>query len=108
MKYARIREDVPATVYFPHSQIFGAERDAILGMVLRETAAIVLAGLAVGVPAAWAASNLLKTRLFGLTPHDPWSIGLSVVATLLVTMLAGYIPARRASRVDPMVALRYE
>ena len=86
----------------------GAERGAILGMVLRETAAIVLAGIAVGVPAAWAASNLLKTRLFGLTPHDPWSIGLSVAATLLVTMLAGYIPARRASRVDPMVALRYE
>lgn len=43
-----------------------------------------------------------------LTPHDPWSIGLSVAATLLVTMLAGYIPARKASRVDPMVALRYE
>ena len=54
----------------------GAERGAILGMVLRETAAIVLAGIAVGVPAAWIASNLLKTRLFGLTPHDPWSIGL--------------------------------
>ncbi len=86
----------------------GAERGAILGMVLRETAVIVLAGIAAGLPAAWIASNLLKTRLFGLTPHDPWSIGLSVAATLLVTMLAGYIPARRASRVDPMVALRYE
>jgi ABC-type antimicrobial peptide transport system permease subunit len=76
--------------------------------MLRETAVIVLAGIAVGLPTAWIASSLLKTRLFGLTPHDPWSIGLSVVATLLVTMLAGYIPARRASRVDPMVALRYE
>jgi len=86
----------------------GAERGAILGMVLRETAMIVLAGIAVGLPTAWITSSLLKTRLFGLTPHDPWSIGLSVVATLLVTMLAGYIPARRASRVDPMVALRYE
>jgi predicted permease len=86
----------------------GAERGAILGMVLRETASIVLAGIAVGVPAAWIASNLLKSRLFGLTPHDPWSIGLAVGATLAVTMIAGYIPARRASRVDPMVALRYE
>jgi predicted permease len=86
----------------------GAERGAILGMVLCETAMIVLAGIAVGVPAAWIGSSLLKTRLFGLTPHDPWSIGLSVAATLLITMLAGYIPARRASRVDPMVALRYE
>jgi predicted permease len=86
----------------------GAERGTILGMVLRETVAIVVAGIAVGVPAAWIACSLLKTRLFGLTPHDPWSIGLSVAATLLVTMIAGYIPARRASRVDPMVALRYE
>jgi ABC-type antimicrobial peptide transport system permease subunit len=76
--------------------------------VLRETAMIVLAGIAVGLPTAWIASSLLKTRLFELTPHDPWSIGLSVAATLLVTMIAGYIPARRASRVDPMVALRYE
>lgn len=86
----------------------GAERGAILAMVLRETATIVVAGVAVGVPAAWIASGLLKTRLFGLTPHDPWSIALAVAATLLVTMFAGYIPARRASRVDPMVALRYE
>ncbi len=86
----------------------GAERRAILAMVLRETAVIVAAGIALGVPAAWIASGLLKTRLFGLTPHDPWSIALAVAATLLVTMLAGYIPARRASRVDPMVALRYE
>jgi ABC-type antimicrobial peptide transport system permease subunit len=86
----------------------GAERGAILGMVLRETAAIVLAGIAVGVAASWIARNLLKTRLFGLTPHDPWSIVMSIVATLVVTMIAGYIPARRASRVDPMVALRHE
>jgi ABC-type antimicrobial peptide transport system permease subunit len=86
----------------------GAERGSILGMVLRETAVIVVAGIAVGAPASWLASSLLKTRLFGLTPHDPLSIGLAVAATLLVTMIAGYIPARRASRVDPMVALRCE
>ena len=86
----------------------GAERGTILGMVLRETAAIVMAGVAVGVPAAWIASSLLKSRLFGLTPHDPWSIALAITATLAVTAIAGYIPARRASRVDPMVALRYE
>ena len=86
----------------------GAERITILGMVLRETVVIVMAGIAVGLPAAWMASNLLKTRLFGLPPHDPWSIALSVAATLLVTMIVGYVPARRASRVDPMVALRHE
>ena len=55
----------------------GAGRRTILGMVMRETASIVLAGIAVGLPAAWAASNLLKTRLFGLTAHDPWSIALA-------------------------------
>jgi len=53
----------------------GAERGTILGMVLRETAAIVVAGIAVGIPVAWITSSLLKTRLFGLMPHDPWSIG---------------------------------
>jgi predicted permease len=86
----------------------GAGRGTILNMVMRETVLIVLAGVAAGLPAAWAASNLLKTRLFGMSPHDPWSIAMAVTATLAVTALAGYIPARRASRVDPMVALRYE
>jgi len=86
----------------------GAGRSSILSMVLRETAVIVLAGIAVGLPAAWAATGLLKSRLFGLSPHDPWSIALAIAATLLVTALAGFVPARRASRVDPMVALRYE
>jgi len=86
----------------------GAGRGTILGMVLRETALIVLVGIAVGLPAAWAASNLLKARLFGLSPHDPWSIMLAIVATVVVTAIAGFIPAKRASRVDPMVALRYE
>ncbi|HEX4604033.1 MAG TPA: ABC transporter permease [Candidatus Angelobacter sp.] len=86
----------------------GAERGKILRMVLRETIVIVLAGVAVGLPAAWAASSLLKTRLFGMSPHDPLSIAMAIAVTLAVTALAGYIPARRASRVDPMVALRYE
>jgi len=86
----------------------GAQRGKILGMVLRETAAIVVAGIAAGLPAVWLTSSLLKTQLFGLSPHDPWSIVLAVMSTLAVTAIAGYIPARRASRVDPMVALRYE
>jgi ABC-type antimicrobial peptide transport system permease subunit len=86
----------------------GAGPGSILGMVLRETAVLVLAGIAVGLPAAWATSGILKARLFGLSPHDPWSIVMAIVATLAVTGLAGYVPARRASHVDPMVALRYE
>jgi predicted permease len=86
----------------------GAGRGSILGMVLRETALVVVAGVVVGLPAAWATTGLLKAQLFGLGPHDPVSILLAVGATLAVTGLAGYIPARRASQVDPMVALRYE
>ena len=86
----------------------GAGRGTILGMVLRETAVIVVAGLAVGLPAAWATTGLLKARLFGLGPHDPLSIAMAIAATLAVTAVAGYVPARKASRVDPMVALRYE
>jgi predicted permease len=86
----------------------GAKRGTILSMVLRETAIIVIVGIVVGLPAAWVASSLLKTRLFGLSPHDPLSIALAVAATLLVTALAGLVPAKRAAQVDPMVALRYE
>jgi predicted permease len=86
----------------------GAGRGSILGMVLRETAVMVVAGIAVGLPAAWAATGILKTRLFGLGPHDPLSIAMAIAATLAVTAIAGYVPARRASQVDPMVALRYE
>lgn len=86
----------------------GAGRSSILRMVLRETVIIVLAGIGVGLPAAWVSTGLLKARLFGLSPHDPWSIVLAVTATLVVTAIAGFIPARRASRVDPMIALRYE
>ena len=86
----------------------GAKRGTILSMILRETAIIVIVGIVVGLPAAWAASSLLKTRLFGLSPHDPLSIALAVAATLLVTALAGLVPAKRAAQVDPMVALRYE
>jgi predicted permease len=86
----------------------GAGRSTILIMVFRETAVIVLAGIVVGLPAAWIATGLLKARLFELGPHDPASIILAVSATLVVTAIAGWVPARRASRVDPMVALRYE
>ncbi|MFI5103957.1 MAG: ADOP family duplicated permease, partial [Terriglobales bacterium] len=69
----------------------GAGRGRILGMVLRETAVVVLAGLAVGLPAAWATTGLLKARLFGLGPHDPLSIFIAIVATLAVTAVAGYV-----------------
>jgi len=86
----------------------GAQRHAVLWMVLRETLKIVLVGVALGVPAALAASQLLRSMLFGLNATDPSSMMLVILLLAVVAMIAGLIPARRATKVDPMVALRYE
>ena len=86
----------------------GAQRDSVLWLVLRETAVMVLAGAAIGVPAALGLTHLVKSFLFGLTPQDPWSIAAAVAVLFVITALAGYLPARRATKVDPMIALRYE
>jgi predicted permease len=86
----------------------GAKRESILRMVLLETGYIVCVGLLLGLPLVWIGARLLASRLFELSPHDPNTIALSCVALVTITLLAGVIPARRASRVDPMVALRHE
>ena len=86
----------------------GAKRGNILRMVLAETFLLVAAGVLVGLPAAWAAARLLTLQLYGLSPHDPLTITTAAAAILAITLLAGYLPARRASRVDPMVAVRCE
>jgi len=86
----------------------GAGRANILRMVLAETVLIVAAGVLVGLPAAWVASRLFTHQLYGLSPHDPLTIAAAGGVILAITLLAGYLPARRASRVEPMVALRCE
>jgi predicted permease len=86
----------------------GAGRGNILRMVLAETFLLVAAGVLVGLPAAWAAARLLTHQLYGLSPHDPLTITTAAAAILVITLLAGFLPARRASRVEPMVALRCE
>jgi ABC-type antimicrobial peptide transport system permease subunit len=86
----------------------GAQRPAVLKMVLGEAVKLVLIGVLVGVPAALAASRLLSSILFGLKATDPVSLAAVVAVLALVALLAGLIPARRATKVDPMVALRYE
>ena len=86
----------------------GASSGAILWAVLRETLVLTLAGLAVGVPCALAASRLLGHMLFGVSANDPATLAAVAFALAAVATLAGYVPARRAMRVDPLVALRYE
>ncbi len=86
----------------------GARSADVLWMVLREAMLLVLAGVAIGVPAALTASRLIASMLFGLTPWDPLTISAATLVLVAVAVLAGYLPARRASRVSPMVALRYE
>ncbi len=86
----------------------GAERARILLMVLAEVSVLVVAGIAVGLPLAWIGAKLLSHQLYELSPHDPLTIIGAAGAIITITLLAGYAPARRASKVDPMVALRYE
>jgi predicted permease len=86
----------------------GARRGEMLWMVLRETLLLVALGVAIGLTAALAATRLLQDYLFGLKPTDPATIGAAVMILVVIAVLAGYLPARRAARVDPMTALRYE
>jgi putative ABC transport system permease protein len=86
----------------------GASRSSILRMILRETLALALAGMALGVPCALAASRLVGHMLFGVSASDPATLAAVTFALAAVATLAGYAPAHRAMRVDPMVALRYE
>lgn len=86
----------------------GADRGDVLRLVLREGLAPVLIGVAIGLPAALAGARLITSLLFGLTPTDPLTIGVATMLLLGVAALAGYLPARKASRVDPITALRCE
>jgi ABC-type antimicrobial peptide transport system permease subunit len=86
----------------------GAQPSDVVQMVMRESLVLVSSGLILGLATALAAGRLVKTLLFGLSPADPSTIVLSVVIMIAVSAFAGYLPARRASRVDPLVALHYE
>jgi predicted permease len=86
----------------------GAAQGNVIWMVMREVLVLVVIGVAAGVPASLALTKLVKTQLFGLSPHDPATLALATIALAFVACAAGYIPAWRASRLDPMKALRYE
>jgi predicted permease len=86
----------------------GAAPRSVRWQVLRETLTLVAIGIAIGVPAALGVARLVRSMLFGLTFVDPIVIVSAAALLALVAALSGYLPARRASRVDPIVALRYE
>jgi ABC-type antimicrobial peptide transport system permease subunit len=86
----------------------GAQRGQIMALVLRQAGWMLLAGSAFGLALAWFSSTLLRMFLYGVQPHDPWTM-FAVTAVLLVCGLASaWIPARRAAAIDPMQALRTE
>ena len=86
----------------------GAERSAVRWMILRQSIALAGIGLALGIPAALYSTRVVESMLFGLTARDPFAIGAAGVIMACVAVLAAYVPARRASRVNPIVALRAE
>jgi len=77
-------------------------------MVMRETMLLVLVGIVIGVPVALGAARLISSQLFGLSPADPFSLIVSALVLVGVASLAGFLPARKASKVNPLTALRYE
>ncbi len=86
----------------------GAQRSGVVRMVLREVLALAAIGLAIGLPTAVGTSKFVASFLYGMKHNDPLALTLAVVTLLGAALLAGYIPARKASRIDPMTALRHE
>jgi predicted permease len=86
----------------------GAPKGGVLWMVLKESLLLLVIGLALGIPAALAANHVIRAGLFGVSPSDPLTLVVAVLVLAAVILAAAYLPARRATKIDPMVALRYE
>jgi ABC-type antimicrobial peptide transport system permease subunit len=86
----------------------GANRRTVTWTVLREVCALAAAGLAIAIPIAATASRLIESFLFGTRPNDPGTMAAAAGLLIAATLAAGYGPARRASRVDPITALRHD
>jgi predicted permease len=86
----------------------GAQPGLVIWLVMREVLLLLVIGLAIGIPAAMAAGRFVSSQLYGIQPHDPGIAGITILLLTLVSAAAGLVPARRASRIDPILALRYE
>ena len=86
----------------------GADQGSVVWLMVRETLLLVMAGIALGTAAAFVASRYVSTQFFGVAPGDPGATTVAIALLLVVTLAAAYVPARRASRIDPVTALRYE
>jgi ABC-type antimicrobial peptide transport system permease subunit len=86
----------------------GAGRPNVLWLVMREVLLLVGAGVVIGAPAAWFLSRLVESQLFGVKPADPLTIAGAMLGIAAVAALSGYLPARRATGIDPIRALRWE
>jgi len=86
----------------------GAARVDVLWMVMREVLVLLGIGVAVALPASWIVTRFVRSQLYGIQPADPVSVIAAILGIASVAMLAGYVPARRATQVDPIRALRYE
>ena len=86
----------------------GARRGTVVWLVLREVCLLAALGLAISIPIALVSSRLIASFLFAVKPNDPAAVTLAAVVLVAAALVAGYGPSRRASRVEPMIALRHE
>ena len=86
----------------------GASAGRIVWMILRDVCVLAIAGLAIGIPLVLAESTYLRSFLYGIAPHDPAAIAVSVTMLVAAGLFAGYVPARRAAHIDPLHAIRCE
>jgi len=86
----------------------GARGPQVMGLVLRESLELVALGVVIGIPLVFAFAQLISSQLYGITTEDPLAIGAAIALQASIAAVASYIPARRATKIDPMVALHYE
>jgi ABC-type antimicrobial peptide transport system permease subunit len=86
----------------------GAVNGNVIWLVMREVLLLAGSGILIGLPAAWAATRLVASQLYGITPNDPGTLAAATLGIAAIAAASGYLPARRATRVDPVLAIRCE